>query len=126
MPGLRDHADLDEEVARRAAELAGVALATNADALAVGDPGRDVDVDRAVVQRAADPVAGGARRLDDAAEAVAARAGAGADELAEDALRDLLDAAGAAADVAGDREPCRARRRCRRTSRRSGRRASAR
>ena len=50
------------------AELAGVPLAANADPLPVGDPGGDVDVDRAVVQRAADPVAGGARRLDDAAE----------------------------------------------------------
>ena len=59
--GLRDDADLDEEVARRACELSGMALAANADALAVGDAGGNVDVDRAVVQRAADAVAGGAR-----------------------------------------------------------------
>ncbi len=59
--GLRDDADLDEEVARGAGELSGVSLATNADPLAVGDAGGNVDVDRAVVQRAADAVAGGAR-----------------------------------------------------------------
>ena len=47
-------------------------------------------------------VTGDAWRLDDASEAVAARAGAGADELAEDALGYLLDASGAAAHVAGD------------------------
>ena len=59
--GLRDDADLDEEVARGAGELSGVSLATNTDPLPVGDSGGNVDVDRAVVQRAADAVAGGAR-----------------------------------------------------------------
>ena len=59
--GLRDDADLDEEVARGAGELTGVPLAPNADPLPVGDAGGNVDVDRAVVQRAADAVAGGAR-----------------------------------------------------------------
>ena len=59
--GVRGDADLDEEVARRAGELAGVSLAANADPLSVGDAGGNVDVDGAVVQRAADAVAGGAR-----------------------------------------------------------------
>ena len=100
--GLRVDADLDEEVARRASELACMALAPNADALPVGDARGDVEVDRALVQRATDAVAGVAGRLDDAAEPLAARAGARADELAEDALGDLLHAAGAAAQVARD------------------------
>ena len=59
--GLGDDADLDEEVARRAGELSGVSLASDTDALPVVDSGGNVDVDRAVVQRAADAVAGGAR-----------------------------------------------------------------
>ncbi len=99
---LRLHANLDEEVAGRAAERALVALAPDSDALAVVDPGRNVDVERSVAQRAAEAVAIRARRLDDTTGPFAARAGALADELAEDALGDLLDAAGAAARVAGD------------------------
>ena len=43
---LRPDADLDEEVAGRAAELAGVPLAADADPLPVGDAGGDVDVER--------------------------------------------------------------------------------
>ena len=61
MPGCGINADLDEEVARGAAELAGVAFAANPDSLAVGDAGGNVDVHRAVVERATDAVADGAR-----------------------------------------------------------------
>ncbi len=77
-------------------------LAANPDALAVGDTGGNIDVDRAVVQRAADAVAGRARRLDHASEAVAARARARAHELPEDALRDLLHPPCTSAHVTGD------------------------
>ena len=69
---LRPDADLDEEVAGRAAERARVPFAAHADPLAVVDAGGNVDVERALVQRSPDAVAGRARRLDDAAEALAA------------------------------------------------------
>ena len=101
--GLRRNADLDEEVARR-----GRRARRRDPRRGRGFAGRRrcprecrcPPSGRASVRPM--PVAGGARRLDDTPEPVATRAGAGADELAEDALRDLLHAAGAAADVAGD------------------------
>ena len=68
MPGLRMHPHLDEEIAGGSAERARVPFAAHANALAVVDAGRNVDVDRALVQRPADALTGRARRLDRAAE----------------------------------------------------------
>ena len=100
---LRRHANLQEDVARRPAQLARMTLTAHPDPLPVGDPGGDLDLERPVLQRPPDPVAGGARRLDGATGALAAGAGARADELAEHALRDLLHATRSAADVARHR-----------------------
>src|SRR3954454_19045996 len=77
-------------------------FSTHADALAVGDAGGDLDLDLPLAQRPADPVACRAGRLHGLPEALAARTGAAAQELAEDALRDLLHPSRAAAHVAGD------------------------
>ena len=55
------HAHEHVEVARRAAALARVAAAGEADPLAVVDPGRDVDLERAAADRASAPAALGAR-----------------------------------------------------------------
>ena len=85
----------DVDVAGAAAERAGVALAGDADALAVVDAGRDVDVERRATRATRPaPLALLARVLDDLAAAAAVRARLRADELAEDAARDLLQAAG--------------------------------
>ena len=58
MPGCGVTPHLHEEIARGTSERAGVPFAAHADALAVGDAGGDLDVDRPLVQRAADAVAG--------------------------------------------------------------------
>src|SRR5690606_20673732 len=66
----------DVEVARRAAAIAGLALAGEPDAGAVLDAGRDVDRKRALLGDAALAGALGARVGDDLAAALALRAGA--------------------------------------------------
>ena len=118
--GLHAHEHVD--VAGAAAERAGVALAGDADALAVVDAGRHLDL-RARARSSVRPAPSHAWHgcsIDDAA-AAAVRARLRADELAEDAARDLLQVAAAvaaraarrlrarldavaAADRAGDRE----------------------
>src|SRR5207247_6162030 len=94
------HTDEHVHVARTAAECATVSLARQADALAVVDARRDVDVDRALVDRAARAAAVLARVLDDPAAASAVPARRRPDELAEDAARDLLQPAAAPASAA--------------------------
>src|SRR5581483_3904819 len=98
-------ADVDEDVdvAGIAAGQTGMALARDADPLAVVDSGRDLDVELPLLHRATGAAALLARRLDDATGAVAARAGRGADELAEDAARHLLEPPAPAARRALDR-----------------------
>ena len=90
----------DVEVAGRAAALAGVAAAGHADPLAVGDPGRDVDLTRAG-SRPSRAVAGLAGLLGDPAVAAALVAQRGPHHLPEARALDGLDLAGAAAAVAG-------------------------
>ena len=93
------HRDVD--VARAAAERAGVALAGEADALAVVDAGRDStsSVRSSSVRPAPSHVSHGCSILRPVPLALGARRRA--DELAEDAARDLLQPAGAAAALAG-------------------------
>src|SRR5262245_14461868 len=97
------HAHEHVRVAGAAAERAGVALAGEADALAVVDAGRDVDVELARLECAARAVARLARVLDHLSAPTALRARRRADELAEEAARDLLQTAAPAAAVAPDR-----------------------
>ena len=98
----RLHGDLDEEVAGRPAQRSRVTGPAHPDPLPVRDAGRHVDVDARVVHRAAEAVTGLARGLDGLPASFAARAGAGAHELAEDALRDLLHLSCAATDLTGN------------------------
>ena len=91
------------DVARAAAERAGMTLAGDADALPVVDAGRDVDVERPRLRDAPRATALLARVLDDLAAAAAVRARLRADELAEDAARDLMQAAAPLAARAGAR-----------------------
>src|SRR5262249_38923301 len=97
------HANADVDVSRPPAELAGMALAADADLLAVVDPRRDLHLELALLERAPGALALGARRRDDLAGAGALRARGRANELTEHAPGDLLDAAGAAAVRTGDR-----------------------
>ena len=90
------------EVAGRAAALAGVAAPGEADALAVGDPGRDVDTQRAPAHLAPAAVAALARLLGDAALAVADVARHLAHDLAEGRARHRLQHPHAPAALAGD------------------------
>ena len=69
--------------------------------LAVMDSGRDLDRERPLFDHASCAVALRTRLLDPPAGACAVGAGLGADELAEDAPRDLLEATRAAACGAG-------------------------
>ena len=82
-------------------------LAVDADPLAVVDPGRDVDVELALLQRAPGAVAVLARMLDDLPAATAVGARLRADELAEHAARDLVQPAAALTAVARDRRRAR-------------------
>ena len=66
------HVDEDVDVARLAARQPGVALAGDADPLAVVDARRDVDVEPPLVEDPPAAAAGLARRLDHATGAVAA------------------------------------------------------
>ena len=117
------HADVDVDVAGAAAEHAGVALARQADALAVVDARRHLDLERPLLGHPARRRRTRRTARDDhAARAAAGRAGAGADELAEDAVRDLADAAGAAARWAALDARARLGAARRRTARRSRRR----
>ena len=81
---------LDVRVAGEAAARTGMAGAADPDLLAVVDPGRDLDLELYLLERAAGTLAADARRLDDAPGAAAGRARLRAHELAEDAARDLL------------------------------------
>src|SRR5439155_1739101 len=79
------------------AQRPGVAFTAEADALAVVNAGRDLDLERAFLDHAARPPALLAGVLDQLAGAAAGGTGAGADELAEDAARDLPYVAAATA-----------------------------
>src|SRR6476469_866178 len=72
-------------------------LTSEPDALYVVDTGWNIDLDGALLQQAAAAVAGAARRFDHASCPFAARADAGAHELAEHALGHLLHPSVAAA-----------------------------
>ena len=96
-------AHLDVGVARPRAEPARVALAGEPDALAVMNPLGDLDFERPLLDRAAGTLARLAVLLDAPPRAVAVRTGRLADELAEDAARDVADDAGATAADASDR-----------------------
>src|SRR4029078_8456790 len=93
---------LDVGAARRAASGAGVARAANADPLAVVDPGRNLDLELLRLDHAVIPRAGRGGRLEERTASETGRTGLGADELTEDAARDLLQLALAAAGLAGD------------------------
>jgi hypothetical protein len=84
------HVDLDVDVARPPAEGARVALAREADSLAVVDPRRDVDLQLTLLGHPPGARAVRARRLDHPAGAPAARAALRPDELAEHGARDRL------------------------------------
>ena len=86
---------MDERIAGLGARSARVSLPVHPDPLPVVDPRRDVDVARPILHEAAFAGARLARRLDDRACPLAARTRRGAHELAEHALRHLLDATGA-------------------------------
>ena len=101
------HAHGDVDVAGRAAERARVTVAADADPLTVVDPRRDLEIERDVLEDPAVSLASWARRLDDPAGAVAARAGPGTDHLSENRPRHLLDATRAGARRAGDRRRAR-------------------
>src|SRR5439155_25509710 len=90
------NAHLDVDVAGAAAGTR-MAAARQADPLAVVDPGRDLDGERALLDDAARAPAVAARLLDPPAGAAALGAALGADELPEEAARDLLQPSGAAA-----------------------------
>ena len=83
--------DAHVDVTGRAAKCSRVPCATHADALTVVDPGRDVELEWRILQNPPVALAALAGRLDDATRAVAARAGAGADDLAENRAGDMLD-----------------------------------
>src|SRR5439155_18608826 len=87
---VRTDAHEDVEVARASAERPDVALAGEADALAVVDPLRDLDLDRPLVERATGACACLARVLDEPSRTAALGAPRRADELAEHAARDPL------------------------------------
>ena len=87
-------AHLDVDVAGPAADEPGVPVAGQADLLAVVDSRRDLDRERPLLDDAAGAAALGARLLDPATGAGARRAGLGADELAENAPRHLLQPPG--------------------------------
>src|SRR5512132_4138908 len=99
--GLDAHLDVD--VAGAGAASAGMALAGDPNLLAVMDSGRDLDLERSFLDDPALAAAVGAGLLDPLACAPAGRTGLRADELAEGAPRDPLQAARAAAGLTGDR-----------------------
>ena len=80
-----------------------MALAAQADPLPVVDARRDLDLELALLGHAPGAGAVGTGRLDDLAEAPALRAGLRADDLAEERVRDRLQAARPAAAGAGRR-----------------------
>src|SRR5581483_9418644 len=90
------HVDAHVCVPCARAEDAGVPLAGEADLLAVVDAGWNLDVQPALFDDAAGALADRAWRLDAPARASARRARLRANELPEDAARDLLQAAGTA------------------------------
>src|SRR5687767_6020392 len=97
------HVDLHVDVARPPAEGACVALAREADPLAVVDPSGDVDVQLTLLGHPPGACAVRARGLDDLAGASATRATLRPDELAEDGARDRLQPAEPLAGRAGRR-----------------------
>ena len=115
--GLHAHEHVD--VAGASAERARVALAGDADALAVVDAGRDVDLELAPLERPARAVALCARMLDDLRRAPGTSGTPRADELAEHAARDLLQPAACRRSGGSATASCPARRRRRRSARRS-------
>src|SRR5699024_1647550 len=89
--------DGDQQVARRAAVLAGVALAPDGDGLAVVDAGGDAGLDGLFLPHHAAAPAVLAGLVDDAALAAALGAGGGGGEHAHGRLPPDLDRAGAVA-----------------------------
>ena len=100
---VRPDVDRHVQAARRAAARARLALVRQADLVALVDAGRDRHPQRPLALGPAVALARLARRLDDLALAVAARAGADVDHLAEHRLADRADLAAAVALRAGDR-----------------------
>src|SRR6185312_14871243 len=92
---------LDVDVPGPAADEPGVPLAGQADPLTMVDPRRDLDLERSLLDDAAGAATLAARLLDPAARAGARRARLGADELAEDAPRHLLQPSRSVARRAG-------------------------
>src|SRR6266700_1761890 len=78
-----------------------MAFAAQPDSLPVVDPRGDLDLDVALLDHAAGPVAYLAGLLDQLPGAVAGRTRSGTHELSEDTARDLTHAAAAAAGRAG-------------------------
>src|SRR5581483_5413381 len=97
----RTDADEDVQVAGPSAEVARVTLAPDPDALPVMDPGRDLHAQLALLDHASGAVARRTGVLDDLTRAAAAAAALRADELAEDRVRDFLEAPGPTAHRAG-------------------------
>ena len=94
-------ADLDVQIAGRTAALAGMPAARQTDPLAVGDPGRHVDAQRALTHDAAAPVTGLAGAFRNPALARAGVTRGGAHDLPERRARDHLQHASAATALAG-------------------------
>src|SRR6202000_1739769 len=92
---------LEEQVARRAAAGAGLALARELDVRAVLDARRDPDLHRPPGAHPAVAVALRAGAGQDRAVAAAVRAGLSGHHLAEERLADLADLAAPGTDLAG-------------------------
>src|SRR4051794_40918591 len=90
-PLVLGHHDLDVEIARRAARIAGVAGAPHADPLPGFDAGRDVELPRSRAHDPALPLALPARGLRHLALPAAGRTHAASDQLPEHGPRNLAD-----------------------------------
>src|SRR5204862_6468399 len=91
-PGVRPDVDADVDVPRAAAVAAGMALARDADLLAVVDSGWDLDLERPLFDQATVAATLGTRIVDHAAGSRALPARLRSNELAEGAPRDVLHA----------------------------------
>src|SRR6185312_7016512 len=95
---VRAHVHQNVRVAGTPPDLAGVALARQADPLAVMDAGRNVDVEHPLLHLSPRPLAVGTRRRDDLTRSPALGTRIRADELPEDRGRDGLLATAPTAD----------------------------
>src|ERR1035437_182555 len=100
---MRRHVHGHVEVARGPAARTDLTLAGESDLVAFIYAGRDRDPDLLVAHKTAVALAFPARRVDDAALAVAARAGRDVDHLTEQGLADATDFASTSAGVARNR-----------------------